>query len=378
MQYRSFPRVPGLRISTLGFGCMRLPTVGGDYTHVDEEAATRLLHDAIDAGVNYVDTAWPYHGGASERFVGRALQGDWRRKVHLATKLPMWLVKTERDWEALLDEQLRRLVTDRIDFYLFHGLDAGRWETLRRLRGLEAIERARQDGRINHIGFSFHDSLDVFKRIVDGYEWEFCQIQLNYLDEGYQAGIEGLRYATAHSVGTVAMEPLRGGALAQAPPQVERIWARSDKRRSPAEWALRWVLDHQDVVSALSGMNTDNQLRENIRAAATPEPLVAGDLALVDEVRAFYQARMLVPCTTCGYCQPCPSGVDIPNVLSLLNATAMFDSKVGPSAVYLQWVLGAHAGADQCNECHDCEPRCPQHIVIPDRLAEAHRHLTTP
>jgi predicted aldo/keto reductase-like oxidoreductase len=356
---------------------MRLPVVNHDFTRVDEEAATGLLHSAIDAGVNYVDTAWPYHGGASEVFVGRALAGAWRARVHLGTKLPTWLVNGEADWESLLDKQLEKLQTDRIDFYLFHGLDAGRWEKLQRLRGLEAMERAKADGRIGHIGFSFHDSADVFKRIIDGYQWEFCQIQLNYVDEGYQAGIEGLRCATAHDVGVIVMEPLRGGALAQAPPDVQGIWARSGKAWSPAEWALRWVLDHEEVVSALSGMNSEAQLSENIRAAATPERFTACDLALVDEVRRFYQARMLVPCTTCGYCQPCPSGVDIPNVLSLLNATAMFDSKVGPSAVYRQWVLGAHAGADQCSECHDCEPRCPQHIAIPERLAEAHRHLTT-
>ncbi len=377
MQYRTFPRIPGLRISTLGFGCMRLPVIGGDYTRVDEEAAARLLYAAIDAGVNYVDTAWPYHGGASELFVGKALGGSRRAQVQLATKLPMWLVKTESDWQALLEKQLEKLQTDRIDFYLLHGLDNERWETVQRLRGLEAMERARADGRIGHIGFSFHDSADVFKRVIDGYPWEFCQIQFNYLDEGYQAGIEGLRYATAHDVGVIVMVPLRGGALAQAPPEVQRIWARPGKTWSPAEWALRWVLHHEDVVTALSGMNTDAQVIENIRAAAEAEPLGTDDLSLVEEVRRFYEARMLVPCTTCGYCQPCPSGVDIANVLSLFNATGMFNSKVQPSMVYQQWVLGARAGADQCSECHDCEPRCPQHIAIPERLAEAHRCLTT-
>jgi predicted aldo/keto reductase-like oxidoreductase len=376
MEYRSFPKVPGVPISTLGFGCMRLPTIGGEFSRVDEEAATRLLHDAIRAGVNYIDTAYPYHGGHSERVVARALAGGRRGTVQLATKLPIWLVKAERDWEAFLDEQLARLQTDRIDFYLLHGLDAGRWETLLALRGLPAMERARADGRIGHIGFSFHDSLDVFKRIIDGYDWEFCQIQLNLLDEGYQAGLEGLRYASARQVGVVVMEPLRGGALAQAPPEVARIWARSGSGRSPAQWALRWVLGQPGVVTALSGMNASAQLAENVQAADVAPPLNAGELALVDEVRRFYEARIVVPCTTCGYCQPCPAGVDIPNVLSLHNAAAMFGSKAQPAMVYRLFVLGQHAGADLCTECHDCESKCPQHIEIAERLAEAHRYLT--
>lgn len=375
MRYRSFPKIPHLQTSILGFGCMRLPTLNGDPARIDEESASRLLHEAIDAGVNYLDTAWPYHAGQSESFVGRALAGGWREKVQLATKSPVWLAQTPSDWERFLDQQLTKLQTDRIDFYLLHALDADRWQHVQRLRGLDALERARADGRIGHVGFSFHGSADEFRKIVDGYDWEFCQIQLNFLDEDYQAGLEGLRYASARDVGVVVMEPLRGGALARPSPAIQNIWARSDKPWSPAEWALRWIWEQPGVVTVLSGMNAANQLRDNVQAAASEGTLGAGELALVDEAKRVYRARMRVPCTTCGYCQPCPNGVSIPDVFSNYNAAAMFDSKEGPAATYRQWVLGAGAGADQCTGCAECEPKCPQHIGIVKALEEAHAHL---
>jgi predicted aldo/keto reductase-like oxidoreductase len=236
MRYCSFPKIPGLPISALGFGCMRLPTVSGDPARIDEEAAARLVHQAIDAGVNYFDTAWPYHGQQSEPFLGRAVAGR-RHQVQLATKLPVWGVEKESDWERFIDQQLVRLGTDRIDFYMLHGLAAESWDKVKNLRGLAALERAKADGRIGHIGFSFHGSPDCFRAIIDAFDWEFCLIQLNYLDQQYQAGLDGLRYAESHKVGVVVMEALRGGALARVPPAVESIWARSPRRWSPAEWA---------------------------------------------------------------------------------------------------------------------------------------------
>jgi predicted aldo/keto reductase-like oxidoreductase len=357
---------------------MRLPIVGGDPSRIDEEAATRLLHDAIAAGVNWVDTAWPYHGGQSEAFVGRALQGPWRRRVQLATKCPVWEVRSEGDWDRFLDAQLARLGTERIDFYLMHALDGDRWDTVRRLRGMEAMERARADGRVGHLGFSFHGSLGEFKAIVDGWEWEFCQIQLNLLDVGYQAGVEGMRYAAARGIGVVVMEPLRGGALARVPPDVQALWARSGRPWSAAEWALRWAWHHPEVVTVLSGMNAADQLRENAAAANAAHPLDARDLARVAEVTASYRARMRVGCTTCGYCQPCPSGVAVPDVFSAYDSAAMFGSKAGPAAVYAQFVLKHGAGGDRCTGCGECEPRCPQVIPIPEMLKEAHAFLTSP
>jgi len=240
MQYRSFPRIPGVPVSVLGFGCMRLPVLGGDMKQIDEAPARGLLRQAIDGGVNYVDTAYPYHGGQSEPFVGRALRDGYRAKVQLATKLPVWLVNAESDWERLLDEQLKKLDTDHIDFYLLHALSAGRWESVLRHRGLAAMERALADGRIRHLGFSVHDSLGVFKTIIDGYDWAFCQIQYNFIDEGYQAGSIGLRLAAERGIGVIAMEPLRGGTLAAPQPgDIQAVWARAEISRSPAAWVSR-------------------------------------------------------------------------------------------------------------------------------------------
>jgi predicted aldo/keto reductase-like oxidoreductase len=378
MQYRSFPKLPATPVSALGFGCMRLPTRDADPAHIDEELATRLVRRAIDAGVNYLDTAYPYHAGESERFLGRALRDGYRERVQLATKLPVWHVTSPRDWERLLDEQLRRLATDRIDFYLLHALGAERWEQVRALGGLPALERARRDGRIGHLGFSFHGSLDAFKTIVDGYDWEHCLIQYNFLDEEYQAGRAGLRYATARGVGVAVMEPLRGGALAAVPPAVARLLAASGREWSAAEWALRWIWHHPEVVTVLSGMNSLAQLDENlaVAGAALPGSLTPDDLAVVAQVRDFFQARMRVPCTTCGYCQPCPHGVAIPDVLALYNAAAMFESRESPARVYDLLFVRDGAGAEACEECGECEPKCPQEIEIIARLKEAHAHLT--
>jgi uncharacterized protein len=378
VQYRSLPKYPDVRVPALSLGCMRLPVVDRDPGRIDEERASELIRTAIARGVTYLDTGYPYHNGESEPFVGRVLKAGLRDKVQLATKLPTWLVQAEADWERLLDEQLRRLDTDRVEFYLFHGLSAERWETVRRLRGLEAFERARADGRITYVGFSFHGSPDAFTTIVDGYDWDFCQIQYNYMDEGYQAGTAGLRHAAERRVGVFAMEPLRGGALAvRGPDPVTAIWDRAVERRSPAAWALRWVLSHPDVATALSGMKSLEQLEENLDTAdaARPGSMSPEELALVGEVRDFFRARITVNCTTCGYCQPCPSGVAIPDVLSAYNTSAMFDARPTASAVYRLWIMAGGHGADKCARCGECEPKCPQNISIQDKLEEAHAHL---
>jgi len=378
MRYRSFPKIPDLPVSILGFGCMRLPVVGGDLSRIDEEAATRLLRDAVDRGVNYVDTAYPYHNGESEPFVGRALKGGYRERVQLATKCPTWLVRGEGDWERLLDEQLRRLDTDHVDFYLIHAINTDRWETVRRFGGLRALDRAKADGRIRHAGFSFHGSPGCFAEAIAGYDWEFCQIQLNLLDTEFQAGVAGMRLAASRGVGVIAMEPLRGGTLAAAQPEAVRaIWSRGGRPWSAAEWAWRWVWHHTEVVTALSGMNAPEQLAENLAVADAAEAggLSAAELALADAVRSHYLAGMEVPCTTCGYCLPCPSGVLIPDVFSMVNTVAMFDSLAATSAGY-KWIMVARGiGADSCAECGECEPKCPQSIPIRDALKSAHQLL---
>jgi uncharacterized protein len=379
VQFRSLPKYPDVALPVLGFGCMRLPVIDRQPGRIDEERASALIRSAIARGVTYLDTAYPYHDGQSEPFVGRVLKGGGLRdQVRLATKLPTWLVKAEADWERLLDEQLLRLDTDRIDFYLIHGLSAERWDVVTRLRGLDALERARADGRIHHLGFSFHGSPGAFTTILEGYDWDFCQIQYNFMDEGYQAGTAGLRLAAARRVGVFAMEPLRGGMLAaRVPDPVAAIWARADPGRSPAAWALRWVWDHPEVTLALSGMNSPDQLAENLASAEASAAGAMGEaeLALVAEVRDWFRARMKVDCTTCGYCLPCPRGVSIPDVFSAYNTSAMFDARETASSVYRIWTVAGGRGADQCARCGECEPKCPQAIPIPDRLEEAHAHL---
>jgi predicted aldo/keto reductase-like oxidoreductase len=376
MQLRVFPKIPAQKVSILGFGCMRLPTVGGSQ-RIDEEKATRLLRQAVDAGVNYIDTAQPYHDGQSEPFVGRALKGGYREKVILATKLPVWLVKAEADWERLLDRQLQKLDADRIDVYLLHSLNRERWETVRRLNGLGALERAKADGRIGHIGFSFHDCLSSFKTIIDAYDWELCQIQYNFMDASYQAGREGLRHAAAKAIGVIAMEPLRGGALAaRVPGEVRALWSRAPKQRTPVEWALRWIWNHPEITTALSSMSEQHQLEENlaIAGAATPGSLSAEEIELVDQAAHFYRSRIKVNCTTCGYCGPCPNGVAIPDAFSAYNACLMFDSKANASW-YTRIIVPSGNGADACNDCGECESKCPQSISIREKLREAHAYL---
>jgi predicted aldo/keto reductase-like oxidoreductase len=375
MQYRSFPKLPTLPISTLGFGAMRLPTVGGDSARIDEDAATAMVHEAVGAGVNYLDTAWPYHAGRSEPFLGRVLEGGLRKKVQLATKCPVWEVKTEADFDRLLDAQLERLRTDRIDFYLLHALDGPRWAEMRRLEATRHLERALADGRIGHLGFSFHGARDDFEAIVDAYDWAFCQIQLNYLDGTFQAGLAGLQHAAARQIGVIVMEPLRGGSLARVPPAVQEIWDRSGRGWSAAGWALRWVLGLPGVVTVLSGMSSVEQVRENVACASTAAPLTAEDLARVEEAKAFYVARMAVPCTACGYCLPCPSRVDIPGTFSAYNTARMFDSPRQGAWLYRTFVTSGGGGADRCNQCGACEDLCPQSIAIADRLEEAHAAL---
>jgi len=379
VQQRALPKHPSVSLPILGFGCMRLPIVGRDMNAIDEPKAASLLESAIEQGVNYLDTAYPYHGGNSELFVGKFLEERrLRDRVTLATKLPTWLVNTEADVERLLDEQLAKLRTPTIDFYMIHGLSAERWEVVQRLNGLATLERARADGRIRHIGFSFHGSPDAFVAIADGYDWDFCQIQYNFMDEEYQAGTRGLHHAAARHIAVFAMEPLRGGSLAvPGPDAVMATWARAARPRPPAEWALGWVWNHPEVTLALSGMNAPEQLAENIAAAKSSHAgaMTADELALVGEVRDIFRAKTKVNCTTCGYCLPCPSGVSIPDVFSAYNTSGMFDAREKAAMVYRFWTVAGGHGADQCAQCGECEPKCPQQIPIKDKLEEAHAHL---
>ncbi|NPV92721.1 MAG: aldo/keto reductase [Firmicutes bacterium] len=374
MLYRRFGRT-GLDISILGFGCMRLPTIGGAQHQIDEEKALRMLYYAIDRGLNYIDTAYPYHSavpfqeGMSEVFLGKALQGGYREKIHLATKLPSWLIKSREDMDRYLNRQLERLQTGQIDFYLLHGLNASTWKKLKSLGVLEFLESAISDRRIRYAGFSFHDDPAAFKEIIDAYGWTFCQIQLNYMDTRYQAGEEGLKYAAERGIAVVIMEPLKGGRLASSPAVVRQVWEKAEVKRSPAEWALRFLWNYPEVSVVLSGMTEMEQVVENMRVAeqGAPNSLSPGELGLIEEARGVYEKRMRVNCTNCRYCMPCLSGVDIPEIFNHLNNAYLYEDFKGSKQVYNAFT---REKASACVKCGACEEFCPQHIPIMDVLTE--------
>lgn len=375
MKYR---KLADREVSALGFGCMRLPVIGGNESRIDESEATRMLRYAIDHGVNYIDTAWPYHGGESEPFIGRALQRGYRAKVYLATKLPSWLVETQQDCDRYLNEQLKRLQTDQIEFYLLHSLDRDRWPKLESLGGLEFLDRAVKDGRIGCAGFSYHDELQYFKLIIDAYDWAFCQIQYNYVDEEFQAGTEGLKYAVSKGVDVVVMEPLRGGKLTKRlPREAEAVLEESGIDRTPAGLALRWVWDHPEVSCVLSGMSAMDHVVENCRMAddSDPDSLTEEERRLIGRIREILAERTVVPCTNCGYCLPCPEGVAIPEILSTYNDLHIYDDPNWARGYY-RVAIRPERRADKCVECGECEEKCPQGIGIMELLRESHRALT--
>lgn len=371
MQYRLVPK-NGDKLSALGFGAMRLPTRMGK---IDEERATRQIRDAIDRGVNYIDTAVPYHGGESERFLGRALQGGYREKVNLATKLPPWSVKSREDMDRILDIQLRKLQTDHIDYYLLHSLEAGQWKKLLDLGVLGFLDEAKASGKIRNAGFSFHGDRKTFREIVDAYDWVFCQIQYNFLDETNQAGTEGLRYAASKNIAVIVMEPLRGGMLAgKLPKDVEKIYGRAEKKQSPAAWALRWIWNHPEVTVVLSGMNDERHIAENLAVCETalPGSMSPAELATVEEVTGVYRRLMKVGCTGCAYCMPCPFGVNIPQCFALYNDYAMGINRLMARGMYgislMGGISGIRADAALCRNCGKCVKACPQKIAIPGEL----------
>ncbi|MDD4248055.1 MAG: aldo/keto reductase [Methanosarcina sp.] len=372
MLYRKIPG-NGNELSILGFGCMRLPL---KERKIDEERARQQLRYAIDHGVNYIDTAWPYHMGESEPFVGRALADGYREKVKLATKLPSWTVKSHEDMDRILNAQLERLRTDHIDYYLVHGLVGALWDKMEKLEVLDFLNRAKADGRIINAGFSFHGSIDDFRRIVDAYPWTFCQIQYNFLDEKNQAGTEGLEYAAAKGLGVIIMEPLRGGKLTHPiPPAVQDIWNEALVKRTPAEWALRWIWNHPEVTVVLSGMNEESHLEENLKIAdeAYPDSLTEDELQLVKRVEQKYRELMKVGCTGCRYCIPCPSGVDIPSCFEIYNNFYLSGNEKEAKLMYAAKPGGIIRGdvqgyASQCVQCGQCVEKCPQHLEIPSLL----------
>lgn len=383
MNYRKMGKT-GDEVSILGFGCMRLPVTGdgSDRTKIDEEAAIPMLRSAIDAGVNYVDTAYPYHSnsfeepGESEPFVGRALAGGYRDRVFIASKLPSWLIQKPEDMDRILKHQIERMQCGHIDYYLLHGLNQTYWGMLQNMRALDFLDRAKADGRIRRAGFSYHEGPEPFAGIVDAYDWDFCQIQYNYLDEEFQAGKAGFEHAAGKGLGIVVMEPLRGGNLArELPAEAQEVLAGAAVERSNAEWALRWVWNHPEVSTVLSGMSEPGQVEENLDVAATAGAGALSDdeLARIRKVKEIFDAKARVPCTQCRYCMPCPEGVDIPGNLAAYNEYFLFDTDQHRqmARLFYNMVVGPDARADRCTACGQCLEHCPQQIQIPDELEVA-------
>jgi predicted aldo/keto reductase-like oxidoreductase len=354
---------------------MRLPVLDGQRNspNIDEPEAVRMLRHAIDKGVNYLDTAYPYHDGKSEIVVGKALQDGYRDKVKVATKLPTWLVNAPEDFDKYLNEQLKKLQTNHVDFYLFHALDRDRWHNVVLRHNLLAKAAAAiADGRIRHLGFSFHGDFAAFEEILNGSDlWSLCQIQYNYIDTENQAGKRGLQLAASKGLAVVVMEPLLGGRLTEPPAEIQQSMDVFPVHRSPAEWALNWLWAQPEVTVVLSGMSAMAQLEEDLRFADASRCVAFSplELELIAEIRAKYSARTLIPCTRCGYCMPCPNGVDIPANFELFNYAHAFDDSSSARFRYSA-ILNESQRSASCIECGNCEPLCPQKIAIPQWMAK--------
>ena len=384
MKYRKMGSLP-FDVSALGFGCMRLPT-SKLLRKVNETYATEIIRFGIDQGINYVDTAWLYHFGQSERLLGIALKDGYRQKVRLVTKLPMILVKKEDDFDKYLDQQLERLQTDYLDFYLFHSMNQSHFEKMKQLNLVAKMEKAREQGKIKYIGFSFHDTLPVFKEIIDYYRWDMTQIQYNYMDTGVQATTDGLKYAHEKGIAIVIMEPLKGGQLVHPPKEVQAVMARAPAPRSPVDWALQFLWNRPEVACVLSGMGSKKMVEENCASAdrSAIGTLTPEESRIIEECAEQFRKKIIVPCTACRYCMPCPSGVDIPQNFALLNNKSFGSTGAFASRIVLwlitrnyrrlaknkrQLAMKKNKGrASLCTKCNACVPKCPQHIGIPDEL----------
>ena len=387
MQYRKMGSLDW-EVSALGFGCMRLPQRRLNRLRAETEESVRIIRHGIDLGINYIDTAWPYHLGDSERIVGQALRDGYRERVHLVTKLPMFMVRATEDFDRYLDTQLEKLQTEYLDIYLFHAMNAGGLEKVKRLGLIEKMEEAKAQGRIRHIGFSFHDTAPVFKEIIDHYDWDMAQIQYNYMDTGLQATTDGLLYGHSKGIAMVIMEPLKGGRLANPPAEALDIMRAMDSHRTPVDWALQFLWNRPEVATVLSGMGNQQMVDENCASADRSgiNSLSPEEEDAIARLAEVYRSKILVPCTACQYCMPCPAGVNIPQNFAILNNVSMEHSRLkrwqvrrgygklaGPNGNLNK--ENPNGNASVCVACGKCLPKCPQQISIPEELEKTHAIL---
>ena len=363
LKTRKFDKL-GIEVKLLGFGCMRFPTKDGE---IDEVLAEEMLDTAYKAGVNYYDTAYVYHDGKSESFLGKVLNKYPRDSYYIATKLPVWSLQTKEDVKRVIDEQFARLDKDVIDFYLLHSMQKKAWDKALEFEALKVIEEYRKAGKIKYVGFSFHDSYEVFEEIINYYDWDFCQIQYNYVDTEIQAGIKGYNLTKEKGIPLVIMEPIKGGSLATLPSDVSAPFKKAHPEWSDASWALRFVASHENVKVILSGMSTLDQVKDNIKTFEDLNTLSDADMDIIKGVAKTIKERTKNGCTGCKYCMPCPAGVDIPNNFAAWNTYYKYGSERAASWS-VRAVKASEGFAEKCVKCGMCESVCPQHLNIREDL----------
>jgi predicted aldo/keto reductase-like oxidoreductase len=387
MKYRKMGSLDW-EVSALGFGCMRLPSRKINRLRADTESSIKIIRHGIDMGINYIDTAWYYHLGDSEKILGEALKGGYREKVHLVTKLPIHVVRKREDFDQYLSKQLKRLQTDYLDGYIFHGINKGSFNKIKDLGLIGEMEKAKNKGLIKHIGFSFHDTYPVFKEIIDYYNWDIVQIQYNYIDTRFQAATEGLNYAHSKGIAVVIMEPLKGGRLVKPPAEALAIMRTANTKRSPVEWAFQFLWNRPEIAVVISGMGSRQMVDQNCDIADRSgiNSLSKEDEEIISKLAKVFQEKILVPCTSCDYCMPCPSSVNIPQNFAILNNVYLDNSN------FRKWMMkrgyrnlaaskekldknNPNGNASMCTKCKKCLEKCPQKIAIPDELEKVHSIL---
>ncbi|MEJ2240960.1 MAG: aldo/keto reductase [Candidatus Bathyarchaeota archaeon] len=377
MQYRKMGSLDW-NVSALGLGCMRLPPRRINKLRAQTDKSIEIIRYAIDNGINYIDTAWPYHLGDSEKILGEALKDGYREKVYLVTKLPMFMVRNSKHFDKYLKTQMKRLQTDYLDSYFFHAVNAGNFQKIKKLKLIEKMEKAKEEGIIRSIGFSFHDTLPVFKEIIDYYSWDITQIQYNYVDTNVQATTEGLQYAHEKGIAVVIMEPLKGGSLANPPKEVVNLLNFSKIDRTPVDLALQFLWNKPEISVVLSGMNSKKMIDENCKSADKSgiNSLSSEEEKIIQQFSKIYHEKQVIPCTACGYCMPCPEGVNIPQNFACLNNVSLETSrfrrilsrraygKMAKSSTKVNF-KNPNGNASLCSKCSKCVPKCPQEIDIP-------------
>lgn len=372
MKYFDFK---GEKISRLGFGCMRFKTIDGDNSKIDKVESAKILKEAIGKGLTYIDTAYPYHDQMSERFVGEFLEeNNLRDKIYLASKLPCWLVKEKDDFYRIFKEQLEKLRTDYLDFYLLHSLDIKRFRQMVELGVFDFVDELKEKGLVKNIGFSFHDEYEAFEEIIKAYDWDFCQIQLNYLDIKLQAGLKGYELAKKMGIPVIIMEPVKGGRLANPPAEVREIMAEFTDL-SPAQLALKFPLSLDNVMTVLSGMNTSDQVLENMAITSADPRLSEKEIEFYYKAREIYKKREQIACTACEYCLPCTVEINIPRVFAMWNNAYLYDEAEKSKKAYEEYLKDG-VNPEACIECGKCENICPQSLEIIEGLRKANEFLS--